>query len=56
MVVLEEFDLFAAHHNQTLLYNLFDTAQSRAAPILVVGVTARIDAVEALEKRVQSRY
>ena len=26
--VLEEFDLFCAHHNQTLLYNLFDIAQS----------------------------
>jgi len=27
--VLEEFDLFCAHRNQTLLYNLFDIAQSK---------------------------
>jgi len=26
--VLEEFDLFCTHHNQTLLYNLFNVAQS----------------------------
>lgn len=26
--VLDEFDLFCGHHNQTLLYNLFDVAQS----------------------------
>ena len=27
--VLEEFHLFCSHHNQTLLYNLFDVAQSK---------------------------
>ena len=54
-IVLEEFDLFCSHHNQTLLYNLFDTAQSKSAPILVIGLTARIDAVEMMEKRVLSR-
>lgn len=26
--ILDEFDLFCAHHNQTLLYNLFDITQS----------------------------
>lgn len=26
--ILDEFDLFCEHHNQTLLYNLFDVAQS----------------------------
>jgi hypothetical protein len=26
--ILEEFDLFCNHHNQTLLYNLFNVAQS----------------------------
>ncbi len=57
MFVLEEFDLFCAHHNQTLLYNLFDIAQSaRKVPILVIGLTARIDVIEILEKRVQSRF
>ncbi|XP_050094419.1 origin recognition complex subunit 4 [Anopheles aquasalis] len=54
--LLEEFDLFCAHHNQTLLYNLFDVAQSAQAPICVIGVTARMDVVELLEKRVKSRF
>ena len=40
--VLDEFDLFAQHHNQTLLYNLFDVAQSAQAPICVVGLTTRL--------------
>ena len=40
--VLEEFGLFCNHKNQTLLYNLFDVAQSRAAPIIVIGVSTVI--------------
>ena len=32
--ILDEFDLFCAHHNQTLLYNLFDVAQSAQVRIL----------------------
>ena len=40
--VLDEFELFAQHHNQTLLYNLFDVAQSAQAPICVIGITARL--------------
>lgn len=35
--VLEEFDLFCAHQNQTLLYNLFDVSQSAQTPICVIG-------------------
>lgn len=35
---LDEFDMFChAHGSQTLLYNLFDIAQSRQAPICVLG-------------------
>ena len=40
--VLDEFDLFAQHHNQTLLYNLFDVAQSAQAPVCVIGLTTRL--------------
>ena len=40
--ILEEFDLFAQHHNQTLLYNLFDVAQSAQTPICVLGLTCRM--------------
>ncbi|KAL8909445.1 MAG: hypothetical protein Q9171_005043 [Xanthocarpia ochracea] len=54
--VIDEFDLFASHPRQTLLYNLFDVAQSRNAPIAVLGLTTRIDVVESLEKRVKSRF
>ncbi|CAB4069968.1 ORC4 [Lepeophtheirus salmonis] len=48
--LLEEFDLFASHHNQTLLYNLFDVAQSKAAPICVIGLSCQLDVIERLEK------
>lgn len=54
--VLDEFDLFAQHHNQTLLYNLFDVAQSAQAPLCVIGLTTRLDVLELLEKRVKSRF
>lgn len=54
--VLEEFDLFCEHKNQTLLYNLFDVAQSAQTPVCVIGVTPRLDVVELLEKRVKSRF
>lgn len=54
--VMDEFDLFAARPRQTLLYNLFDIAQSRKAPIAVLGLTTRMGVVESLEKRVKSRF
>ena len=54
--VMNEFDLFTSHPRQTLLYNLFDIAQSRKAPIVVLGLTTKIDVVESLEKRVKSRF
>ncbi|KAF1832537.1 hypothetical protein BDW02DRAFT_570924 [Decorospora gaudefroyi] len=54
--VMDEFDLFAHHPRQTLLYNLFDIAQSRKAPIAVLGLTTRIDVTNSLEKRVKSRF
>ncbi|OQR68156.1 origin recognition complex subunit 4-like [Tropilaelaps mercedesae] len=54
--ILDDFELFTQHRNQTLLYNLFDIAQSRQAPVAVVGLCCRLDAVELLEKRVKSRF
>ncbi|EUC36595.1 hypothetical protein COCCADRAFT_87869 [Bipolaris zeicola 26-R-13] len=54
--IMDEFDLFAHHPRQTLLYNLFDIAQSRKAPIAVLGLTTRIDVTNTLEKRVKSRF
>lgn len=35
--VLEEFDLFCEHKNQTLLYNLFDVAQSAQVNISTIS-------------------
>ncbi|KAK2108965.1 origin recognition complex subunit 4 [Saguinus oedipus] len=40
--ILDEFDLFAHHKNQTLLYNLFDISQSAQTPIAVIGLTCRL--------------
>nr|XP_015214144.1 PREDICTED: origin recognition complex subunit 4 isoform X3 [Lepisosteus oculatus] len=56
LFTLDEFDLFAHHKNQTLLYNLFDISQSAQAPVAVVGLTCRLDVLELLEKRVKSRF
>lgn len=42
LFILDEFDLFAHHKNQTLLYNLFDVSQSAQAPVAVVGLTCRL--------------
>lgn len=56
LFVLEEFDQFAQHRNQTLLYNLFDVTQSAQTPLCVIGLTCRLDVVELLEKRVKSRF
>ncbi|RHZ64051.1 hypothetical protein CDV55_106800 [Aspergillus turcosus] len=56
LIILDEFDLFATHPRQTLLYNLFDIAQARKAPIAVLGLTTKVDVTEMLEKRVKSRF
>ncbi|KAL4880416.1 origin recognition complex subunit 4 C-terminus-domain-containing protein [Aspergillus karnatakaensis] len=56
VIVLDEFDLFVTHPRQTLLYNLFDIAQARKAPLAVLGVTTKVDVTEMLEKRVKSRF
>ncbi|XP_062042465.1 origin recognition complex subunit 4 isoform X2 [Lepus europaeus] len=54
--ILDEFDLFAHHKNQTLLYNLFDISQTAQTPVSVIGLTCRLDILELLEKRVKSRF
>jgi len=54
--IIDEFDLFTNHKNQTLLYNLFDISQSNQTPVCVIGVTCRLDVIELLEKRVKSRF
>jgi hypothetical protein len=56
IIMLDEFDLFSYHPRQTLLYNLFDIAQARKAPVAVLGLTTKVDVAETLEKRVKSRF
>lgn len=56
VLILDNFDLFCDHPRQTLLYNLFDIAQSKKAPICVLGLTRKVDAFDRLEKRVKSRF
>ncbi|RAL16438.1 origin recognition complex subunit 4 [Aspergillus homomorphus CBS 101889] len=56
VIILDEFDLFVTHPRQTLLYNLFDIAQARKAPIAVLGLTTKVEVTEMLEKRVKSRF
>ena len=56
IIILDEFDLFVSHPRQTLLYNLFDIAQARKAPVAVLGLTTKVDITEMLEKRVKSRF
>jgi Cdc6-like AAA superfamily ATPase len=56
--ILDEFDLFALRdQRQSLLYCLFDIVQSgrRAGGMAVVGLSARGDCINNLEKRLKSR-
>ncbi|CAG8494331.1 8444_t:CDS:2 [Ambispora gerdemannii] len=54
--ILDEFDLFTQHNKQALLYNLFDVSQDNQAPVAIIGMTRRLDALFLLEKRVKSRF
>lgn len=62
VVLLDCFDLFTHHPRQALLYCLLDTAQSCRAGsdtqrgLAVIGLTARVDVINLLEKRVKSRF
>lgn len=54
VVILDEFDRFCKHADQTFLYNIFDLAQ-KFRQLCVIGMTTRLDCLELLEKRVKSR-
>ena len=56
ILVLDEFDLFAHSEKQSLLYSLFDASQSKGTPLLIIGLTCRLDVLSLLEKRVLSRF
>ena len=40
--VLDEFDQFAQHAGQKLLYGLLEIAQSARTPVAIVGLTCRL--------------
>ena len=42
IIILEEFDLFAQHKNQSLIYNLLDVSRNKETPLAVIGVTCRL--------------
>lgn len=66
--VIDHIDVYAQHSKQTLLYNLFDMAQSsstktggetsgdKGTAISVIGLTTKTTVREQLEKRVKSRF
>lgn len=57
VLIVDEFDLFAQHPRQSFLYCLLDIVQGnrRSGGFAVVGVSARVDCLSLLEKRVRSR-
>jgi origin recognition complex subunit 4 len=54
--VLDEVDAFARRPRQALLYNLVDKAAAAGVRAALLGVSARVDCVDLLEKRVRSRF
>ena len=57
IITLEDFESFChSKAKQSLLYNLFDLMHAKEARFVVIGITARPDAPELLEKRIKSRF
>lgn len=57
--ILDHFEAFTLHARQTLLYNLFDAAAFHppgAPAVAVVGLSANLNVLDLLEKRVKSRF
>ena len=56
VLILDEFDRFATHSRQMLLYNLYNLIHDAASRVAIVGITSCHDAMDHLEKRVKSRF
>ncbi|SCV06218.1 LANO_0H24696g1_1 [Lachancea nothofagi CBS 11611] len=54
--IFDEIDTFAGPLRQTLLYNLFDMVEHARVPVCILGCTTKMNVVEHLEKRVNSRF
>uniref|UniRef100_A0A5S6QHB0 Origin recognition complex subunit 4 n=1 Tax=Trichuris muris TaxID=70415 RepID=A0A5S6QHB0_TRIMR len=55
VVILEEFDVFTTTAYQRLLYSFLDMSQRDAVPVLLFGLSRRLDVLDLLEKRIRSR-
>lgn len=56
LIILERFEHFCSRARQTLLYNLFDIAQEVGVRLCIVGTSEKLDVMDALEKRIRSRF
>eukprot|EP00405_Crypthecodinium_cohnii_P014079 CAMPEP_0206456726 /NCGR_PEP_ID=MMETSP0324_2-20121206/22541_1 /ASSEMBLY_ACC=CAM_ASM_000836 /TAXON_ID=2866 /ORGANISM="Crypthecodinium cohnii, Strain Seligo" /LENGTH=454 /DNA_ID=CAMNT_0053927719 /DNA_START=25 /DNA_END=1386 /DNA_ORIENTATION=+ len=56
IVVLDGFEYFCSKSRQTLLYNLFDIAQTANIGLSIIAVAESINVLSMLEKRIRSRF
>merc|ERR1719272_711213 len=56
VVVLEQFEHFCSRQRQTLLYNLFDVAQTAGVDVCIVATSSKMNVIDMLEKRIRSRF
>eukprot|EP01147_Barroeca_monosierra_P005569 gene5569-7217_t len=56
IITIDDIDIYAHSGQQTLLYTLLDHIQNAAVPMVLVGMTCRLDFRSLLEKRVLSRF
>lgn len=54
--VIDEVEVYANQHRQTLLYNLFDLVENSSTPITTVCLSSKVTVKDMLEKRVRSRF
>ncbi|KAL1284649.1 Origin recognition complex subunit [Trichinella pseudospiralis] len=55
LIVMDYFEKFTSLANHKLLYSLLDVTQHTVMPLLLFGLSQRMDVMDFLEKRVRSR-
>ncbi|KRY60865.1 Origin recognition complex subunit 4, partial [Trichinella britovi] len=55
LIVMDYFEKFTSQANHKLLYSLLDVTQHTVMPLLLFGLSQRMDVMDFLEKRVRSR-
>lgn len=56
VLVLEQFEYFCSRQRQTLLYNLFDVAQTAGVDVCIVATSCKMNVIDMLEVRIRSRF